>query len=192
MRKNINYKKPLVDWLIAMSLLIVFWPVFLLTIFLSAWDTHSNGVFVQIRIGQMGRAFYIYKLRTYHKKTNQVSRLGFFFRKYKIDEWPQLLNVIIGNMSLVGPRPDVPGYADKLQGIDRDILSVKPGITGLASLKYRDEERLLLNQYDPLYYNNRVIYPDKVRLNLLYIKNQSWCLDLKIIYCTITDKTFWD
>ncbi len=126
-----------------------------------------------------------------HPKTHRISKLCAFLRKYKIDEWPQLLNVVKGEMTFVGPRPDIPGYADRLVGDQRALLLLKPGITGLASLKYKAEELLLAQQPDPLSYNDTVIYPDKVKWNLIYLRNQSFVLDLKIMYCTLTGKPFW-
>jgi lipopolysaccharide/colanic/teichoic acid biosynthesis glycosyltransferase len=106
-------------------------------------------------------------------------------RKYKLDELPELWNVLIGDMSLVGPRPDVPGYADLLKRDDRKILELRPGITGPASLKYADEEAILADQTDPQKYNDEVIFPDKVRINLDYMNHWSFWLDIKIIFCTI-------
>ena len=109
-------------------------------------------------------------------------------RKYKLDELPELWNVLIGDMSFVGPRPDVPGYADKLIGEDRKILQLKPGITGPASLKYRNEEELLARQEDPVKYNDEVIFPDKVRINLNYLNHWNFWLDIKIIVYTVLGK----
>jgi lipopolysaccharide/colanic/teichoic acid biosynthesis glycosyltransferase len=108
-----------------------------------------------------------------------------FFRRTKIDELPQLFNVLWGDMSFVGPRPDVPGFADRLEGVDRIILSVRPGITGPASLKYRDEEALLASQEDPERYNREVIWPDKVRINLDYVKHWSFAGDIGYILKTV-------
>ena len=102
-----------------------------------------------------------------------------------MDELPELWNVLIGDMSFVGPRPDVPGYADKLKGEARAILKLKPGITGPASLKYRNEEEILAQQPDPIKYNDEVIYPDKVRINLEYLRHWSFWLDIKVIVHTI-------
>ena len=110
----------------------------------------------------------------------RITKIGRFFRKTKIDELPQLINVLKGDMSFVGPRPDVPGYADRLQGEDRIILSVKPGITGPATLKYKNEEEILAKVDNPEKYNDEVIWPDKVRINKEYIKN--WSLKRDIIY----------
>ena len=114
--------------------------------------------------------------------------MGKKLRRYKLDELPELWNVLRGDMSFVGPRPDVPGYADKLEGRDRDILKLKPGITGPASLKYRQEEDLLSTVDNPQEYNDRVIYPDKVRLNLYYLDNYSFGKDIEMIVCTVLGK----
>ena len=115
----------------------------------------------------------------------RITKIGAFLRKYKLDELPELWNVIKGEMSLVGPRPDVPGYADKLVGKDRNILKLRPGITGTASLKYANEEEILSAQENPQKYNDEVIFPDKVKVNLDYYENQSLWLDIKIIFATI-------
>ncbi len=118
----------------------------------------------------------------------RITPLGAKLRKYKLDELPELWNVLKGEMSFVGPRPDVPGYADRLQGQDRDILKLKPGITGPASIKYKNEEELLSKQEDPVKYNDEVIFPDKVRINLDYLYNWSFRKDIVYIYQTIFDK----
>ena len=115
----------------------------------------------------------------------RITRLGLFFRKTKIDELPQLWNVLIGQMSFVGPRPDVLGYADRLQGEDRIILSIRPGITGPAQLAYKNEEEVLANQNDPVKYNDEIIWPDKVRINREYIGNYSFFKDFYYIWKTI-------
>ena len=152
-------------------------------------------IFKQKRVGQYGRLFTMYKFRTmknnHHGSSisiageNRITPIGAFLRKYKIDELPELWNVLIGDMSLVGPRPDVPGYADVLEGKNREILKLKPGITGPASLKYRNEEKILAQQDNPQKYNDEVIYPDKVRINLEYLHQWSFWNDLVIIYKTI-------
>jgi lipopolysaccharide/colanic/teichoic acid biosynthesis glycosyltransferase len=160
------------------GLLVVFW-------LLSSMDTQSNGFFIQERIGQFGKIFKIYKLKTIHPKTGAISGIGAFFRKSKIDELPQLWNVLIGNMSFVGPRPDVVGYYDCLEGENRKILELKPGITSLASIKYADEEVVLARQTNPLDYNNNIIFPDKVKMNLDYYYHHSFIGDLKIISKTL-------
>ena len=120
----------------------------------------------------------------------RITKIGKFLRRYKLDELPELWNVFIGDMSFVGPRPDVPGYADKLVGRDRDILKLQPGITGQATLKYVNEEEILAEHDDPIRYNDEVIFPDKVRINLEYYDNQSIWLDIKIIFATIFRKYY--
>jgi lipopolysaccharide/colanic/teichoic acid biosynthesis glycosyltransferase len=115
----------------------------------------------------------------------RITRLGRLWRKTKIDELPQLINVLKGDMSFVGPRPDVPGYADRLEGEDRIVLSVRPGITGPATLKYRNEENLLAEQENPRQYNDEVLWPDKVRLNREYVRNWSFGTDFRYIWKTI-------
>lgn len=142
-------------------------------------------LFKQIRIGKNGVPFTIYKLRTIPEGATIPNAWGAFLRKSKLDELPQLLNVLKGEMTLVGPRPDVPGYADLLQGDDRIILTLKPGITGLASLKYRNEEQLLAQQPNPKHYNDEVIWPDKVRINKWYAAHRTIQMDFKIILYTI-------
>jgi lipopolysaccharide/colanic/teichoic acid biosynthesis glycosyltransferase len=163
---------------------------------LASIDTRSSGFFLQKRVGYRGRIFRLIKLRTMRHESfpgstvttaddRRITRLGRFWRRTKIDELPQLLNIIAGHMSFVGPRPDVPGYADNLEGEDRIILEVRPGITGPATLKYRDEENILAAQGDPQRYNDEVIYPDKVRLNKEYVKNYSLCKDVHYIFRTL-------
>lgn len=147
-------------------------------------DTRSSGIFFQKRVGQYGRLFTIYKLKTIHSKTRAISPVGKFFRKYKIDELPQFFNVLGGSMSVVGPRPDIEGYYDSLEGEDRKILELKPGLLSEASLKYADEEYLLAQKENPPEYNDTVIFPDKVRMNLEYYHTRSFGLDLKIIFKT--------
>jgi len=154
--------------------------------------------FSQKRVGQQGKLFTMVKFRTMKmnhggstisvKGESRITPLGATLRKYKLDELPELWNVLTGDMSFVGPRPDVPGYADLLQGEDRKILLLKPGITGPASMKYANEEEILALQKDPVKYNNEVIYPDKVRINLEYLKHLSFLLDLKIILYTVLGK----
>lgn len=159
-------------------------------------ETRSNGFFVQKRIGRNGRVIKVCKIKTMFPGDDKrssiasnniasITRSGKFFRKYKIDELPQLFNVLAGDMSLVGPRPDVPGYADRLEGEDRIILRLRPGITGPASIKYRNEESLLAAADDPVWFNDEVIWPDKVRINREYISNYSLLLDLRYILRTI-------
>lgn len=149
-------------------------------------DTKSNGFFWQARIGQFGKVFRIYKLRTMKSNSgNHISAIGKFLRKSKIDEFPQLYNVLKGEMSIVGPRPDIAGYYDLLSGEDRKILELKPGITSLASIKYYNEVELLNCEQNPQKYNDEIIFPDKVKMNLDYYYNRSLLLDIKIIIKTI-------
>lgn len=163
---------------------------------LASIDTKSNGFFIQERIGKGGQCFKVIKIKT--MRPNQpvlttitqssdprITLLGRCFRKTKIDELPQLFNVLLGQMSFVGPRPDVPGYADNLQGQERSILDLRPGITGPATLAYRNEEEILTKVQDPVQYNDKVIYPHKVRLNLEYIDNYSFWSDIYYIRKTI-------
>lgn len=155
-------------------------------------------LFVQKRIGLHGRPFYIHKFRTMVENhggnsisvagENRITPLGAVLRRYKLDELPELWDVLIGEMSFVGPRPDVEGYADQLKGEDRKILQLRPGITGPASLKYRNEEELLAQQEDPIRYNNEVIYPDKVRINRYYVEHYSFMMDLRIILATVLNR----
>ena len=155
-------------------------------------------LFKQKRIGRFGKLFTMVKFRTMTVNHNgssvsvkgecRITPFGSYLRKYKLDELPELWNVLKGDMSFVGPRPDVPGYADKLVGEERRLLELRPGITGPASLKYANEEEILTNVADPIKYNDEVIYPDKVRLNLEYLRTQSFWGDIKIIFYTIIRK----
>lgn len=155
-------------------------------------------VFTQKRVGKGGKLFTMYKFRSmsaHHSGStvsvageSRITPLGAKLRRYKLDELPELWNVFIGDMSFVGPRPDVPGYADKLEGDDRRVLQLRPGITGPASLKYRDEEVLLAAQANPQEFNDKVIYPDKVRINLYYLDHYSFVADIKMIFATVLGK----
>ena len=176
------------DFILALILLpMLMLPIFLLVLFCTI-DTRRWGVFSQLRVGQHAKLFKIYKLRTLKEERHvlghldrSATRLGKFLRRTKLDEFPQIFNVLIGNMSFVGPRPDIQGFADELEGEDRKILIVKPGITGPATLKYKYEERVLERQKDPEYFNRTIIWVDKVKINKKYIENYSFSLDLKII-----------
>lgn len=180
--------------------LIALSPLFLgISILLSIKEPHSPIFFRQKRVGRFGKPFYIIKFSTMRREEGnkqaannitisndeRFTTTGAILSKYKLNELPQLWNVLKGEMSFVGPRPDVEGYADKLTGEDRNILLLKPGITGPATLKYRNEEELLAQQDNPLKYNDEVIWPDKVKINLDYFYNQSFSRDLKIIFKTI-------
>lgn len=169
----------------SIAALIIFSPFLVISWLILMIDTQSNGFFFQERIGQYGKLFTIYKLKTMHPKTGIITKTGLFFRKYKLDELPQFLNVLKGDMSIVGPRPDIEGYYDKLTGEARKLLELKPGITSLASIKYYNEEEILEHQDDALNYNNTIIFPDKVQMNLNYYYNQNFLLDMRIIIKTI-------
>ncbi|MFA7446210.1 MAG: sugar transferase [Flavobacteriaceae bacterium] len=174
--------KRLFDVVFSLSALLLFGWLIVLGFVVAALDTRSNGFFMQKRVGQYGRLFAIIKIKTVHPKTRKISRVGRFFRKYKIDELPQFLNILTGDMSVVGYRPDVPGYYDRLEGENRKILELKPGLFSEATLKYVNEEALLAGQENPLLYNDTVIFPDKVKMNLEYYQQQSFVGDLKIIW----------
>ena len=147
-------------------------------------------LFKQTRIGKNGIPFIIYKLRSIPKGTSTPNAWGQFLRNSKLDEIPQFYNILKGEMTLVGPRPDVPGYADQLEGDDRIVLTLKPGITGLASLKYRNEEQLLAQQLHPQQFNDEVIWPDKVRINKWYAENRTLLMDLQILWFTFVPVPF--
>lgn len=182
-----NYKRFFDLIFSLLGLLFIGWLLLLFWI-LATFDTKSNAFFFQNRIGQFGKIFRICKLKTIHPKTRIISKLGAFFRKSKIDELPQLWNVFLGDMSFVGPRPDIAGYYDVLEGENRKILELKPGITSLASIKYADEELILTQQLNPLLHNDSVIFPDKVIMNLDYYYNHSFMGDIKIVIKTLLCK----
>jgi lipopolysaccharide/colanic/teichoic acid biosynthesis glycosyltransferase len=184
------------DILFSLIGLLIFSWVIIINWLIAAIETKSNGFFTQKRVGKDGSLFTLIKIKTMKqisgfdttvttKNDIRITKLGSFFRKIKLDELPALWNVFIGDMSLVGPRPDVPGYADNLKGNDRRILQLRPGITGPATLKYANEEQLLASVNDPQKYNDEVIFPDKVKINLEYLDNWSLWLDIKIIFRTI-------
>lgn len=180
--------KRVFDAVLVLVLLPIFFPLIVVLILVATLDVKQYGVFSQLRVGQHGKLFKIYKIRTLKKEEHKLGHLyksatsfGKFLRKTKLDELPQLYNVLIGNMSFVGPRPDVQGFADALEGEDRIILIVKPGITCEATLKYKDEERVLERQKDPEHYNRTIIWVDKVEINKNYVRNYSFYLDLKLI-----------
>lgn len=184
------------DRLVALIGLMCLWPV-LIVIGLLIHLKMPGGpvIFTQVRVGRNAKLFKMYKFRSMtvsHSGSSisvageaRITPLGAKLRRYKLDELPELWNVLIGDMSFVGPRPDVPGYADKLEGEDRLILKLRPGITGPASLKYRNEEEILANVENPQLYNDEVIYPDKVKINLKYYHNNSLLGDLKYIFETV-------
>ncbi len=190
--------------------LLFLWPVLLVVaVLVKVKMPGGPALFVQKRVGKNGKLFNCHKFRTMTVKHNgstvsvagdsRITPLGAKLRHWKLDELPGLWDVLIGNMSFVGPRPDVPGYADKLTGDDRDVLKLRPGITGPATLKYRLEDEMIAeyvaqkqkngdtrNAQDiAVEYNDNVIYPDKVRLNCYYYHHYSFVKDIQMILCTV-------
>jgi len=205
------------DRLVAFIMLLLLSPLLItVAILIRVKMPGGPAIFKQQRVGHRGKLFTMVKFRTmavHHHGSpvsvsgdDRITPFGSVLRKYKIDELPELWNVLIGDMSFVGPRPDVPGYADKLQGSDRRVLELRPGVTGPASMKFRTEEESLANVKDLLYYkgemildngqrihsvkeyNDMVIYPKKVRLNLYYLDHYSFIDDIRMIYCTVFRK----
>ena len=185
------------DFIVSFFGLLFTWWIILIAWIIASIETKSNGMFIQKRVGKDGKFFNVFKIKTMKSVVGidstitssndvRITKSGKFFRNTKIDELPQLWNVFIGDMSFVGPRPDVPGYADKLSGEDRIILSIRPGITGPASLKYKNEEEILSQQEDSKWYNDNVIWPDKIKINKEYIKNWSLKKDIEYIIKTVT------
>jgi lipopolysaccharide/colanic/teichoic acid biosynthesis glycosyltransferase len=188
--------KRMFDIAVAATGLVLFGWLIVLGALASALAHDGSGFFVQRRIGRDGRSFPVVKLTTMRRASGpatnvttlddpRITPVGRLLRRSKLDELPQLVNVLVGHMSLVGPRPDVPGFADRLQGRDRIVLSVRPGITGPATLAYRDEETLLAVQADPERYNREVVYPDKVRINREYVEAYSFWRDLVYLWRTV-------
>lgn len=183
------------DILLSVFAIFLLFPFFVLVSLLIVIDSGFPIFFLQKRIGRDAKEFNIIKFRTMKKNNenititvsgdSRITRIGKYLRKTKIDELPEILNVLFGQMSFVGPRPDVKGYADKLKGANRKILALRPGITGPASLKYYNEEYILSQKSNPKKYNDEVIFPDKVKINMHYFHNRSFFLDLKIIFATI-------
>ena len=202
--------------------LLLLWPVLLVVaIMVKVKMPGGPAFFVQKRVGKGGKLFNCHKFRTMTVKHNgstvsvagdsRITPFGAVLRHYKLDELPGLWDVLIGNMSFVGPRPDVPGYADKLTGDDRDVLKLRPGITGPATLKYRLEDEMIADfvrmarsyenenlgfalpenvgemtdQELAVWYNDTVIYPDKVRLNCYYYRHYSFWNDIEMIFATV-------
>ena len=203
-------QKWIFDRLVALIGLLFLWPVLLVVAIMIKVKMPGGPVFfVQKRVGRGGKLFSCHKFRTMTINHNgstvsvagdsRITSFGATLRHYKLDELPELWDVLIGNMSFVGPRPDVPGYADKLQGDDRDVLKLRPGITGPATLKYRLEDEMILEyvvkkqtngdtrsiQEIAIEYNDKVIYPDKVRLNCYYYRHYSFWKDIELIFATI-------
>lgn len=196
-RQNAVIKRWL-DFFLSLWGLIFFGPILLFTALLVKLTSSGPIFYVAPRVGQNGTLFMLYKFRTMFVGADKekegsvtvdgdrrITAVGRILRKTKLDELPSLLNVLKGEMSFVGPRPDVPGYADLLKGSDRRILELRPGITGPATLKYANEEDILASVEDPIRYNDEVIFPDKVRINLNYLSNQSLFQDLSLIFHTV-------
>jgi lipopolysaccharide/colanic/teichoic acid biosynthesis glycosyltransferase len=191
-RKHQLVQKRIFDLILSILLLPILIVPIVVLIIISTIDTIQFGVFTQTRIGQNATPFKIYKIRTLKAEKHLLGYLdlsatpfGRFLRHYKLDELPQIFNVIKGEMSFVGPRPDVIGFADELIGEDRVLLIVKPGITGPATLKYRNEEEILSRQSNPENYNRTIIWKDKVEINKKYVQNWSFYLDLNFLIKSI-------
>lgn len=190
--------KYLFDRFFALLGIVILSPVMLVVAVLVRVKIGKPVLFRQERVGKDGKLFTIWKFRTMVDENEgssvcvagdeRILPLGVKLRRYKLDELPQLWNVLKGDMSFVGPRPDVPGYADKLEGDDREVLQLRPGITGPATLKYRDEEELLATVNNPQEYNDTVIFPDKVRINRYYLHHYSFWTDIKILFATVLGK----
>ena len=190
------FLKYLFDRLVSLIGLLVLWPVLLAVAVLIRVKMPGGPVlFRQKRVGKDGRLFTMVKFRSMtvdHGGSSvsvagesRITPLGAKLRRYKLDELPELWNVLKADMSFVGPRPDVPGYADALTGEDREVLALRPGITGPASLKYRNEEEILASVEDPQKYNDEVIFPDKVRINRYYLHHYSFWMDIRLIVATV-------
>jgi lipopolysaccharide/colanic/teichoic acid biosynthesis glycosyltransferase len=172
----------IVDITVAIILFIVLLPLLLLLWIVSIIDCRGYGIFIQKRVGRNAVLFDIYKFESF--RNGQVTTIGAFLRKYKLDELPQLVNIIKGDMSFVGPRPDMIGYYDQLEGADRLLLSLRPGITSPAAIKYVDEEKILAQKPNAQNYNDEIIFKDKIKMNKLYLRNKSFLGDIKIILKT--------
>ena len=194
--------KRLFDFTFAILGLTILSPV-LIILSLIIITSPGTVLYSQKRVGRQGRLFTLYKFRTMvHnadtmsggsitvENDDRITAIGKLLRRWKLDELPTLWNVLKGDMSFVGPRPDVPGYADKLVGESRRVLEMRPGITGPATLKYSNEEKLLARVDNPKKYNDEVVFPDKININLEYMDNWSLWMDIKIIFKTIFRKNY--
>ena len=188
------------DFIFALIGLIIFSPIILLSWIVASIETKSNGFYFQSRVGKNGKIFRLIKIKTMNevkgiktsitqKNDKRITKIGAFFRNTKIDELPQLWNILLAQMSSVGPRPDIVGYADRLKGDDRVIISIRPGITGPASIKYKNEELILSRHRNAEKYNDEVIWPDKVKINRKYINQWSFWRDMYYIYITLVGKS---
>ena len=187
--------KHLLDTTLSLFSLLLLSPLFLIVAVIIKLTMAGPVIFSQIRIGKHGKPFRIFKFRTMVISESEVSvtlesderitRFGRFLRRSKIDELPQLWNILKGDMSFVGFRPDVPGYHDALTGDDRKLLSIKPGLSGADSLAYPDEEKILASVDDPQMFYDEQLFPDKVRINMEYVRSRSFLLDIRIILFTL-------
>jgi len=196
MTRGAKFSKRLFDIILSfLGILLTFW-IMILAFVIASIETKSFGLFIQKRVGKKAKLFNVFKIKSMKiikgidtsittSKDTRITKSGKFFRDTKIDELPQLFNVLFGSMSFVGPRPDVEGYADTLEGKDRIILTVRAGITGPASIKYKNEEAILAQQSNPKKYNDEVIWLDKVKINRAYIENWSFQKDIGYIIQTI-------
>jgi lipopolysaccharide/colanic/teichoic acid biosynthesis glycosyltransferase len=190
--KNEIRAKRIFDLLLSLFLIPITIVPIVVFVLIATLETGQFGLFTQKRVGQHAKLFNIYKIRTLKRGKHELGHLdlyattfGKILRRFKLDELPQLFNVLVGDMSFVGPRPDVVGFADELEGEDRMMLRIKPGVTGPATIKYRNEEAILALQDDPENYNRTIIWTDKVEINKKYIQNWSFSLDLKYILQSI-------
>lgn len=186
MVKKYPWWKALMDYSLALIMVVLFIPLFIILVILTSIDTGFPGIFTQKRVGCEGKLFVIYKFQTYHSRTSRKSSFGRWMRKTKLDELPQLFNILNGDMSFVGPRPDIAGYYDLLKGDDRLILGLKPGLTSEAGIKYRNESKILEKQVNPLKYNDEMLFPDKVKMNLEYYHQLSFKKDILILLKTFS------
>lgn len=189
--------KRIFDFVVSLIGVIILSPILLIVAIAIKIDSKGDILFLQKRVGRKGKPFYIYKFRTMVTdaeklgkqitvgKDNRITKVGAFLRKYKIDELPQLLNVVKGDMSLVGPRPEVPRYVELYTKEERKVLDIRPGITDLASLRYKDENDILGKVENPEEYYINVIMKDKLKLNLEYIEKSNIVFDISLIFKTI-------
>lgn len=178
--------------------LLILSPLFLVVTIWVKLDSPGPVFYRQVRVGRNNKDFYLYKFRsmrvgsdkkgliTVGGRDSRITRSGYYIRKYKLDEFPQLINVFKGNMSLVGPRPEVRKYVDMYTTEQMHVLDVRPGITDLASIRYRNENELLAKASDPEQYYRDVIMQDKLRINLEYVRNHSFWGDIKLIFKTFS------